>query len=172
MDANTTTNSTTTEHDDEQVRRIKKEMAKRSFAVLATHSPAGRSHAAGVLYVEVDGVLYVHTQQASRKARNVAANGQVGVTIPIRKIPVGPPFSIQFQGHAEVAAMDDPRVTDLVEAGRLKKITSHGELDEPNGVFIAITPGRRIHSYGLGVPILDLMRDPVRNGPRSVLVGE
>ncbi|MFW2335916.1 hypothetical protein, partial [Ilumatobacter sp.] len=58
------------------------------------------------------------------------------------------------------------------QAGRLKKITSHGELDEPNGVFIAITPGRRIHSYGLGVPILDLMRDPVHNGPRSVLVGE
>ncbi len=123
------------------------------------------------MYVEVDGVLYVHTQHTSRKARNVAANGQVGFTIPTRKIPVGPPYSIQFQGRAEVVAMDDPRIADLVEAGRLEKITSHGELDEPNGVFLAITPDRRIHSYGLGVPVRDIMRDPVRNGPRSVLVG-
>lgn len=165
-----TMDSTATQHDERQVRRIKKEMAKRSFAVLATHSPAGWSHAAGVLYVEADGVLYVHTQRASRKARNVAANGRVGITIPTRKIPVGPPYSIQFQGRADIVAMDDPRITQLVEAGRLKKITSHGELDEPDGVFIAVTPNRRVHSYGLGVPIRDIMRDPVRNGPRSVLV--
>lgn len=41
---------------------------------------------------------------------------------------------------------------------------------EPNGVFVAITPNCRIRSYWLGVPVRDIMRDPIRNGPRSVLV--
>jgi general stress protein 26 len=168
-----TTQSTTsaTEGDERQVARIKKELAKRSFAVLATHSDAGYSHAAGVMYVEVDGVLYIHTRRTTRKARNVATNEHVGVSIPTRKLPGSPPYSIQFQGQAELVPMNDPRVTDLVKAGRLKKITSHGELDEPDGVFVVVRPDRRIHSYGIGVPMRDIIRDPVRNGPRSVLVG-
>ena len=166
-----TTTSTTAQRDERQVELIKKEIAKRSFAVLATHSPAGRSHAAGVMYVEADGVLYIHTRDTSRKARNVAANGDAAVSIPTTKYPGNPPYSVQFQGRGEIVAMDDPRITGLVEADKLKRITSHGELDEPNGVFIAITPDSRVHSYGVGVPVRDIIRDPLHNGPRSVVLG-
>jgi hypothetical protein len=91
----------------------------------------------------------------------------VAVCIPVRRYPVGPPFSVQFQGSAEVLAADDPSITRLISGGRLKKITSHGELDDPETCFLRMTPGRRVASYGIGVPLRTLLRDPLA-GSRSV----
>lgn len=166
---NTNTTDPTDQH--RQRARIDRAMAKKSFATLSTVSAQGFPHAAGVLYVAVDGELWIHTMRTGRKARNVAATGRAGVVIPVRRLPVGPPFTIHFQADAEVVEMDDPRVTRLVEAKRLKKITSHGELDEPDGCFLRITPTRRIHSYGIGVSALAVARDPLHNGPRTVELG-
>jgi hypothetical protein len=151
-----------------QIRRVTKEIEKRSFLTLATTSPKGRPHAAGVIYETVDGALYVHTMRGSRKGRNIAANGYVGVVIPARKIPVGPPFNIQFQATAEILDMDDPRIVALLEDGKLKSIAGHGALEEPDGSFLKITPTGRIHSYGIGVSLLGVIRDPLHAGARSV----
>jgi hypothetical protein len=146
---------------------------RRAFATLATTSPAGAPHVAGVLYdaVSVDPadvaagvVLYVSTSLASRKARNVAANPKVAVCIPVRRLPVGPPSSIQFQGRAELLALDDPDVTRLARAGELKGITSHGELELDGGCVVRITPSRRLHTYGLGLSLRALLRDPLAAG--------
>jgi hypothetical protein len=52
----------------------------------------------------------------------------------------------------------------MVGAGELKKITSHGELDHPDGCFVRITPLRRITTYGLGMSLLTLIRDPLHAG--------
>jgi nitroimidazol reductase NimA-like FMN-containing flavoprotein (pyridoxamine 5'-phosphate oxidase superfamily) len=143
-------------------------IARRSFAVLSTVSDRGFPHAAGVVYASVDDTLYVNTHRTSRKARNVAVDDRVAVVIPVRTLPVGPPFNVQFQGRAEVLAMDDPEITALLARGALKKITGHGELDEPDGCFLRIRPNRRIHSYGLGVSALAVARDPLHNGARTV----
>ncbi len=62
--------------------------------------------------------------------------------------------------------MDDPEITDLVSGGHLGKITSHGELDEPDGCFLRIVPNGRIHTYGIGVSALALARDPLHVGAR------
>lgn len=155
-------------HDPSQLRRVTKEIEKHSFLMLATTSPNGRSHAAGVIYEAVNGALYVHTMRSSRKGRNVAANPHVGIVIPARKVPVGPPFIVQFQATAEVLDMDDPQIVALLEDGKLKGIAGHGALEEPDGCFLKITPARRIHSYGIGVSMLGVIRDPLHAGARSV----
>lgn len=129
-----------------QLGQITRAIARRSFCTLATASSTNRPHVAGVAYEAVDTTLYVNTGRASKKARNIADNPDVGVFIPIRRLPVGPPSSVHFQAVAEILAVDDPHIVRLLEAGRLKSITSHGELDEPEGCFLRITPARRINT--------------------------
>ncbi|MEM9565597.1 MAG: pyridoxamine 5'-phosphate oxidase family protein [Actinomycetota bacterium] len=178
-DITNATKRTTPLVDADQEARLLKAIDSRSFAVLSTVSPAGFPHAAGVQYVLVDGdgdgdggpVLFSHTMRSSRKARNVAADDRVGVVIPVRKLPVGPPFTVQFQGRAEVLDMDDPEIVALLDAGRLKAIASHGELDEPDGCYLRITPNATVHSYGIGVSMLGVARDPLHVGARSTQLG-
>ena len=140
---------------------------KKSFLTLATTSEAGFGHAAGVIYDAVDGTLWFHTMSDSRKARNIAANPRVGVTIPFRKLPMGPPFTIQFQATARIVELDSPEIADLVERGHLKSITGHGELEMPGSSFVAIEPRGSINSFGPGAKLLDLIRDPLNSGART-----
>ena len=144
--------------------KVLRAINKRSFATLATTSPAHRPHDAGVLYEAVDGVLYVNTKRTSRKARNVVTNPNVAVAIPVRRLPIGPPSSIQFQGTATVLDLDDPEILELVAAGRLKSITGHGELEIEDGCFLRITPSGRLFTYGIGMPLSKLIRDPLNVG--------
>jgi hypothetical protein len=141
--------------------KIRKAMATRSFATLASSSSIGHPHVAGVLYELVGTDLWINTMRNSRKARNIEANERVGVTIPVRRLPVGPPSTIQFQGTAEVFTAQSPEVIDLVGAGLLKSITSHGELELDGSCFVRLTPKRRLHTYGLGLSLLKLIRDPL-----------
>ena len=137
---------------------------KRSFATLATTSPAHRPHNAGILYGAVDDVLYVSTKRTSRKARNIVANPHVAVVIPVRRLPIGPPSSIQFQGTATVLDLDDPEILQLVAAGQLKSITGHGELEIEDGCFLRITPNGRLFTYGLGMSLYTMIKDPINVG--------
>jgi hypothetical protein len=144
---------------------VVKAVTRRSFCMLATVSPSGRPHVAGVLYQAIGTTLYVNMSRDGRKARNIADNPYVAVSIPIRRLPVGgPPSTVQFQGRAEILGFDAPDVVRMVAAGELKNITSHGELDHPDGCFVRITPLRRITTYGLGMPLLKLIRDPLHAG--------
>ena len=160
---------------DPEVRTVPPELvleaiAKRSYAVVASVSEAGHPHAAGVLYSSAGSTLYVSTDRSSRKGRNLAAHGRVGVTIPVRRVPVGgPPSAIQFQGSAEVLATDDPEVLRLVETSQLKGITSHGELDRPDGCIVRITPDRTVHTYGIGMSLWQLIRHPLDAAGRTDL---
>jgi nitroimidazol reductase NimA-like FMN-containing flavoprotein (pyridoxamine 5'-phosphate oxidase superfamily) len=170
---NTTSNSTATRFtaaDERSQHRVtgpsyaevRAAIAKRSFAILGSTSPANQPHAVGVVYAEVDGVLYISTDRTSRKARNVAANPNVFVNIAVRRMPFGaPPSSIQFQATAEILDPNHPHVRELVSKGRLKAITSHGELQLANGCIVRVTPARVIHTYGLGMSLRSLAKDPL-----------
>lgn len=148
-------------------RRILATIQKKSFCTLATTSPASRSHVAGVVYESVDGTLWVHTSKTGRKVRSIASNPHVGVCIPFRKLPMGPPYTIHFQATARIVEMDDPEVQALLKAGKLKSISGHGALEMPDGCFVAIAPHGTIHSYGPGARVIDLIRDPLNSGARS-----
>ena len=146
---------------------VRKALARRHYAVLATVSPAGRPHAAGVLYGLAEGSLYVSTDVASRKGRNLAAGTHVGVTVPVRRAPVGPPSAIQFQATAELLPLDDPHLRELVARGELKSVTGHGELEREGGCFVRITPAATVHTYGLGMSLWRLIREPLDAAGRS-----
>lgn len=148
-------------------RQIMKTIAKRTFCTIATSSKAQNSHSAGVVYAFADDALWVHTLSTSHKARNIDTGGKIGVCIPFRRLPVGPPYTIHFQATASIVAMDDPEVLPLIESDRLKAIVGHGALDMSEGCFIRIRPQGTIHSYGPGAPVLDLIRDPLNSGARS-----
>lgn len=152
---------------DRQRRIIKRAIAKHSFCTLATASAANRPLVTGVLYAAVGELLYVSTLETSAKARNIHENHRVAVCIPVRRFPVGPPFTVQFQGTAKVCPIDEPQIVSELEAGRLKRITSHGEFDHPGACVLRINPGPRIATYGLGVPLRELVRDPLQ-ASRSV----
>lgn len=145
-------------------------ISDRSFATLATVSPAGHPHAAGVLYAFTGGALVISTRASSRKARNIAANGKVGVVIPVRRIPIGgPPSSIQFQSTARLASADDDEIQAWHHAKRIKAVTSHGELDLLGGCFIVVPVPERVLTYGIGMSLLQLIRDPLGAGGEVLL---
>jgi hypothetical protein len=152
---------------DQQARIIAKALRTNSFATLATVSPKGRSHCAGVVYDFVDGALWIHTMGDGRKGRNIAHNGHVGVCVPYRRLPVGPPYTLHFQGVAELVPLDDPDALSHYQAGRLDTISGHGAMEMTGACFVRITPTGTIHSFGPGVPILDLARNPLQTGARS-----
>jgi general stress protein 26 len=140
---------------------VTKALRRRSFCVLATASPAGEPHAVGVLYAAAGTTLYVHTFRDTVKARNVAANPHVAVCVPVRRLPVGPAMAVQFRGRAELVEQDDPEILRLSEAGTLKKIVVGDALEHPNGCFLRITPNGRVSTYGIGIPIRKVLRDPL-----------
>lgn len=144
--------------------RIHRAIEKRSFATLATASTAGRPHVAGVLFDIVDEVLYVNTLRTSRKARNVLANPRVALVIPIRRSPVGPPSTVQFQAKASVLEIHDPEVRRLVDDGHLGSITGHGELDMIDGCFLRIPIPDRLITYGMGMSLRRFIADPMNAG--------
>ena len=149
-------------------RRIRRVVERKSFATIATTSSAGRSHSAGIIYAHADGDLWVHTMRTSRKARNIAANPNVGVCIVYRRLPVGPPFTVHFQATAELVPMDDASVRELIGGGQLKSITGHGALEMDDACFVRIRPGANLHSFGPGVSTIDLIRNPLTSGARTV----
>lgn len=148
---------------------VERALARRSYAVLATVSPAGRPHAAGVLYAAVGTTLYLSTDRASRKGRNLASTPHVGVTVPVRRLPVGPPAAIQLQATAEVLAVDHPDVVALAADGSIAAVTRHGELERPDGCIVRLTPGRTVHTYGLGMSLWRLLREPLAAAGRATL---
>ena len=140
---------------------VRKAIARRSFCTLATASATNRPHVAGVLYVTDGDILYVNTSRTSRKARNISENPCVFVCIPVRRLPLGPPSTVQFSATADLLAITDPDILRLADTGGLKAITSHGELDMPDSCFIRILPAPKLHTYGLGLPLRHLIRDPL-----------
>lgn len=144
--------------------QVERAIRRRSFCTLATASAANRPHAAGVLYAYAEGALYVSTGLASRKARNIAANPAVFVCVPVRRLPVGPPSSLQFAATAEILDRHDVSLRRLVDQGALKAITGHGELELDGGCFLRIVPQATIHTYGIGMPLHRLLRDPLNAG--------
>lgn len=152
---------------DRQARIIAKALRRKTFATLATTSPKGRSHVAGVVYDFVDDALWIHTMRNGRKGRNIAHDPHVGVCIPYRRLPVGPPFTLHFQGIAELIALDDHEAVAHHGAGRLDSITGHGAMEMAEACFVRVTPVGTIHSFGPGVPVLALARDPLSTGARS-----
>ena len=140
---------------------VESALAENWFGMLATTSTENRPHVAGVLYALVGRDLYVNTDEASRKARNIADTGRAAVCIPINVAPDVPPLTASFQGTAELLPNDHPEIVALIASGRLAAVTSHGELERPGTCFVKITPSGRVATYGIGISEDAIAADPL-----------
>src|SRR5689334_11704541 len=65
--------------------RVWQAIAKASFAVLSEVTPEGAPRSTGVLFKSTGHRLYVAVAADSWKARHIAADGRVAVTVPVRR---------------------------------------------------------------------------------------
>lgn len=147
-----------------------KAIAKECFIVVGMVSARSEARTAGVMHHVHDGVLWFTTNDREWKARHIAANPGVSVTVPIAKrVPFMPwikvpAATITFRGVAETvparALHPDVRhallhgldVTDGDERGAL--------------IGVGIRPVGEFVTYGVGVPLL-AMRDTERARGRA-----
>jgi hypothetical protein len=140
-------------------------LTKASFAVIGHVTPTGAPRSSGVVYTIADRRMLVFVDADGWKARHIAASGQVGVTVPVRRggilsllFPI-PPATITFHGPATVHPSDSP------EGRRAARLL--GSLLPPGSLatsrIIEIRPEGEFLTYGVGVSLMR-MRDPALAG--------
>lgn len=137
------------------------EIAEASFAVLGHVTPGGEPRSSGVLYKAVGGRLFVVVAPDSWKARHIAVNGQVSLTVPVRRggilslvVPI-PPATVSFHGTAIVHPAGSPQVRAISK--ELASLLPAERQD--SSAVIEVIPGGAFVTYGLGVSLKE-MRDP------------
>ncbi len=137
-----------------------RELAKASFLVISFVTPAGEPRSAGVMYTVLGQKLYVVTGPDSWKARHIAADGRVAVTVPVRRggvlsllAPI-PPATISFHGTAVVHPSDSPAVRPVLE--QLGSLLPKERRDAV--AILEIAPEETFACYGVGIA-LARMRD-------------
>ncbi len=142
---------------------------KELFAVVGMVNANNEARTAGLVYIVRDRNLYLSTGRDTAKARHVAANPHVSVTIPIaRRVPIMPwlkipQATITFQGTARVFA------TAEASPELLRALFQHKADDRElvaGACIIEITPVGEFVTYGIGIPLMD-MRDPEKARGRA-----
>lgn len=137
-----------------------REITKASFAIISHVTPAGAPRSSGVMYQVIGRRLYVAVDADGWKARHLAADPRVAVTVPVRRggllsllAPI-PPATITFHGSAVVHRTDAPEVTRI--ADRLTRLlpTEH----QDSAAVLEIVPAGEFVTYGIGVSLMQ-MRD-------------
>ena len=129
------------------------------FAVLATVNARGQPRTAAIVHTVKDRVLFIATGLTSFKARNVARNPHVSLTVTVEKrIPFLPwikipAATITFQGLASL------RPADSVGADLRKLLLRGLKVDAPSLAdlgFIEVRPVGEFMTYGIGVPLMTM----------------
>jgi hypothetical protein len=141
--------------------QVWRQITKASFAVLSHVTPSGEPRSSGVVYRTLDRRLYIAVAPESWKARHLAVNGRVAVTVPVPRggllalaMPI-PPATVSFHGNAIVHPAGSPGVGPLLEElGALLPAERR-----TSATVIEIVPDGAFVTYGIGVS-LNAMRDP------------
>ena len=139
-------------------------IATQNFMVIGMVSARGEARTAGVMHHVHDGRLWFTTNDREWKARHIAGNPSVSVTVPIAKrVPLMPwikvpAATITFCGVAEtIPAADLPlhglEVTDGGDRGAL--------------VGIGVLPVGDFVTYGVGVSVLGMRDTELARGRAS-----
>jgi hypothetical protein len=142
--------------------QVWRQVARASFAILSHVTPSGAPRSSGVVYRTLDRRLYVAVAPDSWKARHVAVDSRVSLTVPVHRggvlalvMPI-PPATVSFHGNAIVHPAGSPEVGPLLdELGSLLPAERRA-----SAAIIEIVPEGAFVTYGLGVS-LTRMRDPV-----------
>ncbi|MFL5686856.1 MAG: pyridoxamine 5'-phosphate oxidase family protein [Chloroflexota bacterium] len=137
-----------------------RDLAKRSFAVIAHVNDEGEPRSSGVVYALVDHHLFVAVAPDSWKARALQTGDQVSVTVPVPRggllsmlLPI-PPATISF--HARVTVHTAEATTRSSLPKELQRLLP--ETGESPICMLELTPEGRFLTYGVGVS-LPAMRD-------------
>ena len=114
------------------------------IGVLSTVGPDGRPHAAPIWFLYEDGAIVMITGARSRKARNIARNPEVALTVDRRSLPY---YAVMVRGVAEIG----PRPADDL---RLRMAVR----------YLGEDLGRRYHDAGTGEGTVT-----IRVQPRSIV---
>ncbi len=145
---------------------------KELFAVIGMVTARQEARTVGVVYVVRDRKLYVATGKDTWKARHIAGNPHVSVTIPIAKrVPIMPwmkipAATITFSGMARtIPAADAPR--ELL-AAIFRDLEANAAL-VVDSCLIEVTPVGEFVTYGVGVPLMRMRHPEQARGRARVL---
>jgi hypothetical protein len=149
-------------------------VARASFAVLSHVTPVGEPRSSGVVYKVAGQKLVVAVAPGSWKARHVAADDRVAVTVLVRRggilslaLPI-PPAAISFHGTAVVHEAESPRARSLLdELGSL--VPAEGRA---SACVLEITPVGAFRTYGVGVSLRTMLDPPAAQARVPVAPGE
>lgn len=137
------------------------EIEKNLFAVLGMVTAQNEARTVGIVYVVDDRTLYIGTKKSAWKARHIARNGHVSLTVTIPKsVPLMPwidvpAATITFAGEAQVVA------PDTLDADVLRPLY-RGLVDDADAMaksaIIVVKPVGDFITYGIGVSLMQ-MRD-------------
>lgn len=135
---------------------------KELFAVLGMVTANGEARTVGVVYVARNRKLCIITGKDTWKARHIAANPHVSVTIPIAKRIAVMPWvkipaaTITFSGTARVLPAGEAP-SELLSA--LMRGLATDEDAVATSCLIEVTAQKEFVTYGVGVPLMR-MRHP------------
>lgn len=139
------------------------------FAVLGVVNAKDEARTVGIVYIVRDRKLYIATGADTWKARHVAANPHVSITIPIAKrIPVAPwvkipQATITFHGTARLIPAADA-------SADIKQAIFRGAADDliAGSCLIEITPEGEFVTYGIGIPLQQMRKPELARGRAPV----
>jgi hypothetical protein len=145
-------------------------LKKQNFMVVGMVSARGQARTAGVVPYTVNRTLWFTTNDVEWKARHIAVNPEVSVTVAIpKRVPLlpwikVPAATITFSGVAEVVPAD--RMPDVARRALTKGVKqpvggSHGTL-----LGIGIRPVGDFITYGVGVSVVKML-DPMAAAGRA-----
>jgi uncharacterized protein YhbP (UPF0306 family) len=139
-----------------------KAVEKELFAVMGMVTRQGQARTVGIVYVVSERKLYIATETDTWKARHVAANPHVSLTVPIAKrIPFLPwikipAATITFSGEARrLPAREAPQ--HVLKAVLRGLVLDDDVLDRT--CIIEVTPLGEFVTYGVDMPMMQ-MRHP------------
>ena len=141
--------------------QVWRSLDRASVAVLGHLTRTGQPRTSGVVYKTLDRRLYVAVAPDSWKARQIAADRHVSMTVLVRRggllsllFPI-PPATITFHGTAIVHAPGAPEVRPAL--AKLKRLLPPESAQ--SSALIEISPEGEFLTYGIGVS-LAAMRHP------------
>jgi hypothetical protein len=139
---------------------VRKILKKNIWLVLSTVNEKNQPHSCVVVYQSDGNIITVLTGADTIKVRNIKKNNKVSITIPFRKnffhklIPA-PPAELHFYATAEIVPKNDEEAGKVY--GKFLKQAEKSGVEE-DSVFIKITPLNTIHTFGVGIKLLEMMK--------------
>jgi hypothetical protein len=141
--------------------QIWRALGRASFAVLGHITGSGAPRSSGVVYTVFDRRMFVVVAADGWKARHIAADGRVAVTVPIRRggvmsllFPI-PPATISFPASATVYPANSRQGREVLK--HLAHLLPAERQD--TGRIVEIRPEGWFVTYGVGVRLMT-MRHP------------